>query len=386
MLTILGRLSGVIIYNNVKNKSKGGIIMRRKYLDNIRWVTILIVIIYHVIYMFNGVTTYGVLGPFSEDQPQDIFLYIVYPWFMFLLFVVSGMAARFELDHKGESGFIRNRTRKYLVPSTIGLFVFWWILGYYNMLIGGAFESMGTVPKPVLYLIMCISGIGPLWYIQMLWLFSLVLIWIRKIEKVRVYNLAAKTNVFIIVLLGIAVYGAAQVLNTPIVIVYRFGIYGLGFLLGYFIFSHEEVMEKLEKYWMLFGLLALAFCILFLVFNLGKPYPEHEVLDTFLCNMYAWFGTLGLLAFMKKWGDFHNGFSDWMCRKSWGLYVFHYLGIAISSWYIKMYLPQMPAFFVYLLVLVSGIAGALLLYEIISRIPVLRWCVLGIKQNKSRGE
>lgn len=386
MLTILGRLSGVIIYNNVKNKSKGGIIMRRKYLDNIRWVTILIVIIYHVIYMFNGVTTYGVLGPFSEDQPQDIFLYIVYPWFMFLLFVVSGMAARFELDHKGESGFICNRTRKYLVPSTIGLFVFWWILGYYNMLIGGAFESMGTVPKPVLYLIMCISGIGPLWYIQMLWLFSLVLIWIRKIEKDRVYNLAAKTNVFIIVLLGIAVYGAAQVLNTPIVVVYRFGIYGLGFLLGYFIFSHEEVMEKLEKYWMLFGLLALAFCILFLVFNLGKPYPEHEVLDTFLCNMYAWFGTLGLLAFMKKWGDFHNGFSDWMCRKSWGLYVFHYLGIAISSWYIKMYLPQMPVFFVYLLVLVSGIAGALLLYEIISRIPVLRWCVLGIKQNKSRGE
>ena len=382
MLTILGRLSGVIIYNNVKNNSKGGIIMRRKYLDNIRWVTILIVIIYHVIYMFNGVTTYGVIGPFSEDQPQDIFLYIVYPWFMFLLFVVSGMAARFELDHKGESGFIRNRTRKYLVPSTIGLFVFWWILGYYNMLIGGAFESMGTVPKPVLYLIMCISGIGPLWYIQMLWLFSLILIWIRKIEKDRVYNLAAKTNVFIIVLLGIAVYGAAQVLNTPIVVVYRFGIYGLGFLLGYFIFSHEEVMEKLEKYWMLFGLLALAFCILFLVFNLGKPYPEHEVLDTFLCNMYAWFGTLGLLAFMKKWGDFHNGFSDWMCRKSWGLYVFHYLGIAISSWYIKMYLPQIPVFFVYLLVLVSGIAGALLLYEIISRIPVLRWCVLGIKHNK----
>lgn len=382
MLTILGRLSGVIIYNNVKNKSIGGIIMRRKYLDNIRWVTILIVIIYHVIYMFNGVTTYGVIGPFSEDQPQDIFLYIVYPWFMFLLFVVSGMAARFELDHKGESGFIRNRTRKYLVPSTIGLFVFWWILGYYNMLIGGAFESMGSVPKPVLYLIMCISGIGPLWYIQMLWLFSLILIWIRKIEKDRLYNLAAKTNVFIIVLLGIAVYGAAQVLNTPIVVVYRFGIYGLGFLLGYFIFSHEEVMEKLEKYWMLFGLLALAFCILFLVFNLGKPYPEHEVLDTFLCNMYAWFGTLGLLAFMKKWGDFHNGFSDWMCRKSWGLYVFHYLGIAISSWYIKMYLPQIPVFFVYLLVLVSGIAGALLLYEIISRIPVLRWCVLGIKHNK----
>ena len=51
--------------------------MRKTYLDNIRWITILIVVIYHVIYMFNGVTTYGVIGPFSEKQPQDIFKYIV---------------------------------------------------------------------------------------------------------------------------------------------------------------------------------------------------------------------------------------------------------------------------------------------------------------------
>ena len=95
---------------------------------------------------------------------------------LFLLFVVSGMSARFELDKKGEKGFIRKRTRKYLVPSTIGLFVFWWILGYYNMLISGAFEAMAAVPKPVLFLIMCVSGTGPLWYIQMLWVFSVILI------------------------------------------------------------------------------------------------------------------------------------------------------------------------------------------------------------------
>ena len=141
-----------------------------------------------------SVFAYGVIGPFSEFQPQDVFQYIVYPWFMFLLFVVSGMSARFELDAKGEKGFIRKRTRKYLVPSTIGLLAFWWILGYYNMLIGGAFEAMAAVPKPVLFLIMCVSGTGPLWYIQMLWLFSVVLIWIRSIhsdeqliEKIRPY-------------------------------------------------------------------------------------------------------------------------------------------------------------------------------------------------------
>ena len=143
--------------------------MRKTYIDNIRWITVAIVVVYHVLYIFNGVTAYGIIGPFSDFQPQDAFMYAVYPWFMFLLFVVSGMSARFELNAKGEKGFIKTRTRKYLVPSTIGLLVFWWILGYYNMLIGGAFEQMVNVPKPVLFLIMCVSGTGPLWYIQMLW-------------------------------------------------------------------------------------------------------------------------------------------------------------------------------------------------------------------------
>lgn len=356
--------------------------MRRVYLDNVRWITVILVVIYHVIYMFNGVTTYGIIGPFSDFQPQDVFEYIVYPWFMFLLFVVSGMSARFEFEAKGENGFVGTRTRKYLVPSTIGLFIFWWILGYYNMLISGAFESMGNVPKPVLFLIMSISGIGPLWYIQMLWIFSVLIYFVRKIEKDKLYNLGEKTNILILFLLTFVVFAAAQILNTPVIVVYRFGIYGLGFLLGYFIFSHDKVMEKLEKYWWLFmGLAIISGCV-FVIVNWGKSYPDHEVLDTLSCNIYAWFGTLGVLSGMKKWGNFDNSFSSWMRKKSWGIYVFHYLGIAVSAWYLRKYMPSMAPVIVYLAVMVSGVVGALLLYELISRIPIIRWCVLGIKKKK----
>ena len=46
--------------------------MRKTYIDNIKWITVVLVVVYHVIYMFNGVTTYGVIGPFSEFQPQDV--------------------------------------------------------------------------------------------------------------------------------------------------------------------------------------------------------------------------------------------------------------------------------------------------------------------------
>lgn len=356
--------------------------MRKTYIDNIRWITVILVVVYHVIYIFNGVTKYGVIGPFSDFQLQDAFLYIVYPWFMFLLFVVSGMSARFELETKCRKEFLKTRTRKYLVPSTIGLFVFWWILGYYNMLIGGAFAQLETIPKPILFLIMCFSGIGPLWYIQMLWLFSVLLIVVRKVEKGKIYAFGSKTNVLILFLLAVVVYGASQILNGPIVVVYRFGIYGLAFFLGYFIFSHDEVMDKLEKHWKVFTVLAVLSCTVFVVMYFGKSYPDHEVLDTFICNLYTWFGTIGILSFMKKWGNCTNAFSKWMCRKSWGLYLFHYLVIAISAWYLNVLAPDMYPLFVYLLVATSGFVGSFLLYELISRIPFIRWCVLGVKKQR----
>ena len=204
--------------------------MRKTYIDNIRWITVVLVVIYHVIYIFNGVETAGVIGPFSAVQYQDVYQYIVYPWFMLLLFVVSGMCARFYLASHTQKEFLKTRTTKLLVPSTIGLFVFWWILGYYNMLMSGAFENMAAVPKVILFLIMAVSGTGPLWYIQLLWVFSLILLLVRKIEKDRLYRLCEKANVPVLIVLTLAIWGSAQILNTPMIVVYRFGIYGTGFL------------------------------------------------------------------------------------------------------------------------------------------------------------
>ncbi|MBP3477535.1 MAG: acyltransferase [Lachnospiraceae bacterium] len=355
--------------------------MRKTYIDNIRWITVVLVVIYHVIYMFNSVETFGVIGAFAEIQYQDVYLYIVYPWFMLLLFVISGMSTRFYLDNHSDKEFLKNRTRKLLVPSTIGLFVFWWIMGYYNMAISGAFESMSAVPKPILFIIMVVSGTGPLWYIQLLWVFSLLLFFVRKIEKNKLYVICENANVPILIGLMLVIWGAAQILNTPIVSVYRFGIYGAGFLFGYFIFSHDKVMGKLEKWWLVFLLATLVIGIKFVITFWGTPYAEHEVLDTFLCNLYAWIATLAILSFMKKWGSFDNSFSKFMNRKSWGLYLFHYLPLAVCAWYLHIY-TTLPVIVTYLCVGVAAFAGALVLYEIISRIPILKWCVCGIRGAK----
>ena len=299
---------------------------------------------------------------------------------MLLLFVVSGMCARFYLGRHTHKEFIRERTVKLLVPSTLGVVVFGWILGYFNMKIGGAFDSMGAVPKPVLFVIMCLSGTGPLWYIQLLWVFSLLLTVFRRVEKDRLSTLCARTTLPVLLALTVVIYGAAQIGNVPVVVVYRFGIYGAGYLLGYLVFAHDEVMARLEKAWLPLTAAALILGAAFTAVFWGQSYAGHEVLDTPLCNVFAWIAVLAVLAFMKKWGGFDNAFARWMTRKSWGLYLFHYLPLAACAYYI--YALPIPAVLKYLLTAAAAVAGGVLLYDIISRIPVLRWCVCGISKKK----
>ena len=79
--------------------------MRKTYIDNIRWITVLTVFLFHVIYMFNGIAPEVVIGPFSGVQYQDALIYPVYPWFMVLLFAVSGMSARYYLNSHTDREF-----------------------------------------------------------------------------------------------------------------------------------------------------------------------------------------------------------------------------------------------------------------------------------------
>lgn len=352
--------------------------MRKYYLDNIRWLTVVLVVIYHVIYMFNGITI-GVVGPFAPVQWQDAIQYILYPWFMVLLFIISGMCSRFSLERTDEKSFLKSRTRKLLVPSTIGLFVFQWIQGYFNMAIGGAFDTMPKMPFVIKYLIMSVSGIGVLWYIQLLWLFSVLLLLVRKLEKDRLYEKCGGAKMWLILLLAIPVWCSAQILNTPVVTVYRFGIYGLAFFLGYFVFSHDEVMERVEKFSISLAVAAAVLAVVYVWIYFGKSYAEIPVVNSPLSVLYCWVTCLAILGGMKKHFDFETPFTAFMSKRSFGLYVFHYLTLSAASYYLHncTSLGALPS---YIICAVAAFAGGYILNEIISRIPFLRWAVLGIKK------
>ncbi|MBQ0163176.1 MAG: hypothetical protein KBS84_08490 [Treponema sp.] len=81
---------------------------RKRWIDNLRWITILIVVIFHVFYYYNNIGI-GAMFPGLPANPAvegavpkitfaGIVQYSVYQWFMLLLFVVSGMCAKYTLQ------------------------------------------------------------------------------------------------------------------------------------------------------------------------------------------------------------------------------------------------------------------------------------------------
>jgi hypothetical protein len=70
-----------------------------------------------------------------------------------------------------------------------------------------------------------------------------------------------------------------------------------------------------------------------------------------------------------------------MNRHSFGLYVFHYLGISAIALYIAKPGLLNPAL-VYVFSLIAGFASGYVLWEIISRLPFFSWAVLG---NNKKG-
>ena len=352
--------------------------MRKHYLDNIRFSTVLLVLVYHVFYLFNHAGVLGNVMPLQGTAYMDGLLYFVYPWFMVLLFVVAGASSRYALEHRGTKQFMKDRACKLLVPSTLGLFVYQWIGGYLNLLNSGV---LGEIPSPLHYLIAVLSGTGPLWFIQMLFLFLAILLLVRKLDASdKLWTLCGKANLVILLLLSVLIWGSAQILNAPVITTYRFGIYLIAFMLGYFFFSHDEIIERLEKAGIPLVIVAIAMGIAYVIYFFGSNYASDECLKSLFTNMYLWITVLAIFAGAKKWFNTQTSLTAFLSQRSFGWYIVHY-PIVLFACYMLAHYTKLPALLIYLSALLFELIVTYLVYEILSRIPVIRFLTLGIKKK-----
>lgn len=369
--------------------------MRKHWLDNLRWFTVVLVLLYHVFYFFNSKGVFGGIGPFDEDplkQPQDIILYILYPWFMMLLFLLAGISARYAIEKKGTKAFMRSRSLKLLVPATIGLLVFQWITGYFNTRSPEAQAGIAAAPGFVKWLIYALSGTGPLWFIQDLWVFSLILTAFHRLDpNGRFRKWCSKAGTVAIILLGITIFLGSQVMimnpaaerpQDGLINLYRPVAYFIPFLLGYFVFCNEEVLDRIKGMCIPMSVCATAAGIAFCIVNWGKNCTTPEILTSWLNCLYAWLMILALIGIFMRFFDKTNGLCRYMTRSSYGFYILHYSVMTCFGYLLKTYTTLNP-WIIYPLLIIIVFSVTPALYELLRRIPFLRWAILGEKTRKT---
>ena len=66
---------------------------------------------------------------------------------MCLLFVVSGVSTNYSLKNKTNKEFIKDRAKRILVPSLIGIFAYGWISGWITNYYNDVFVGNGVCRK-----------------------------------------------------------------------------------------------------------------------------------------------------------------------------------------------------------------------------------------------
>lgn len=356
---------------------------RYHFIDNLRWVCVVLVLIYHVFYNYNALGVFGAVGGgFAESQWQDCICSALNPWFMPLMFLLAGASSRYALTRRTAVEFRKERTRKLLVPVTAGLFVFGWVLGWVNVSSGDGWELMPPeMPLFVKYLIACGSGTGHLWFIQNLFGFSLLLLLVRRwwrVERVEEW-LANLTNrcvwlLMVAVLPLLWLVAQTQIDNpTPamgLLNLYRPAFYFVTFLLGYYLFSSERVHNLLAKGWMWLSAVAVVAGVAFCWEFYGRDYTAPEAVQSLSCNVFCWAMTLAMMGVFKRWGDRTSRFAEYMTRSSFGIYIVH---MAVCSWACVLLKGcGLPVWATYSLALAATLLGSVVVYEILHRIPFVR--------------
>ena len=366
--------------------------MRKHWMDNLRWVTVLLVLFYHVIYFYNNKGVFGGIGgfgPYPEyPQYQDVVMYILYPWFMPMLFLLAGVSVRYALAKYDAKTWFKARTRKLLVPATIGLLVFQWMTGYFNTAVAAQMGMLDGMPGVAKWVILSISGCGPLWFAQDLWLFSLLLLLVRKLDaKNRFYDACGKLGLIPIILLGILFcLGEYTLIRNPrpdsadgLYNLYKPLFYLIPFLMGYFVFANDAVQEKIKQAWIpLLGCAAVTGVAL-VVTTFGQDNTTPQYLASPLNCLYGWVMCLAMMAWFQAKFDRTSRFAGYMTCSSFGLYVLHYTVVASLGYMMKTY-TQLPPVAMYIILTVAVFTLTPALYELLRRIPFVRWAVLGEKK------
>lgn len=348
---------------------------RRYYLDHLRVISILLLFPVHTWMIWNDFgQKFYVWG--GESRLLSSLIILINPWFMPILFVIAGMCAKYSLRKRTGKEFVRERVQKLLIPFISGLVL---LVPFQTLYARKYFDYYdGTIVENILYFFTHYTDLsgydgsftpGQLWFIHFLFIISLIGLLIAKIVphgKLKVSS--CFNNIGIIIAMFLLVWAGYYVGN--------FGGFSLGknlvlYLLGYYLLSNDESLNRLKKYRLLLSGLFLAS-----LFTLAVLYYKYAYYGDGLVNFVAWMGCCACIANAMTHLNQSSKILNYFNKASFPIYILHQSVLVPVGYYTLLYIDGL--FFQVITIMVTSFIATLGIYEIIKRIPYVR-ALIGIK-------
>ncbi len=355
---------------------------RKYYIDNLRWLAILLLFPFHAAQIWSGGEYSGFYIWSHTNTVLYMFSTAVYPWYMTFLFAIAGMSCKYALLKRTNKQFVVERIKKLLIPFFFGLLTFVPVMTYtaevfFNGYTGTYWRQYGLFFTKETDLTGYHGGFSPahLWFLLYLFVISLAALLIVLLQKKCLPKFQVrKVSYFFTILLFVPEWLFQYVLNIG---GKSLGQFMILFLFGYYILSEESVLQKLKQYrfvslaiWILSGSL---YTYLYCFKNLRNEWM------TGLYVFFGWMGIITLLGIGQSKLNFHNQLSHYLTRASFHVYILHMPVLVVVGYYVLNFPLGVTGQF--LTIILISFVLTFLIYEIIKRIPVLRF-FLGISKQQ----
>ena len=355
--------------------------VRLHYIDNLRWMSILILFPFHAAFVFSA----GWYGYYvSSDEPSMaayLFTVSVEPWIMPLLFCVAGMSTKFALQKHNPQMYLKERVTKLLVLFLAGLFFICPIIAYYALKFHtgytGSFTDAFVHFFSSIHTIQNLNGISGdfsvdhLWFILSLFIISIVALAVILLgrRQTRLHINPDNMNLSVLGLLFIPVWllNFIGIFETG----YSLTSYFAMFLIGYYLFAKDPVQAMMEKYW---AVLLAAWIVLTigLMWIYGMILGHYEVFWGYsaIYVLTGWTGVLSLLGAGRHLFDSTNNITAYMGAASYPVYIIHQAILVAIAYYVVML--AIPPALQFLVIVIFSFLLTFACYEILRRIPGVR--------------
>jgi len=355
--------------------------MRKYYIDNLRWLAVLMLFPYHIFMIYNS------FGESFYIKGADIalttnFIITTGRWFMPLLFAVAGASSAFALQKRSAVEYIKERITKLLIPLIFGVLLIvppqtYFAERLHNDYKGGYFEQYILFFTKPTDLSGYHGGFTPahLWFLMYLFVISLTALPIMKAyQKSNKKIPLQKIPFFILPLLFVLPTLGSLVLDIGGKSLGEFFVY---FMFGYFILSDESILKKSEKHRFIMLFISIISTVVILLGWNGIPKGIPEMAYDIFFRFYAWGTILALVGLCRRYLNKRNKITDYFSKSSFAVYIFHQTWIIIVAYY--AFMVSSNPFVQMFIILGASVITTFATYELCRRFFVTRF-LFGIRK------